>query len=186
MCALRAKRERNKFIMGELKVLIDETTIQDKVAKLAKQIEQDYEGKDLTLVGILKGSTVFMVDLARKMKRDVKFAFMQVSSYGTEKISAGKINLKLDLPESLEGENILIVEDIIDTGRTLTYVLDYLKQKNPNSIKIATMLSKPSRRVMELNVDYIGFAIEDKFVVGYGLDYNEKYRNLPYSGYIES
>lgn len=166
--------------MGELKVLIDETTIQDKVAKLAKQIEQDYEGKDLTLVGILKGSTVFMVDLARKMKRDVKFAFMQVSSYGTEKISAGKINLKLDLPESLEGENILIVEDIIDTGRTLSYLIKHLQEKNPESIKLCTLLDKPERREYDVKVDYVGFEIPDKFVVGYGLDYNEMYRNLPY------
>lgn len=185
MCALRAKRERNKFIMGELKVLIDETTIQDKVAKLAKQIEQDYEGKDLTLVGILKGSTVFMVDLARKMKRDVKFAFMQVSSYGAEKISAGKINLKLDLPKSLEGENILIVEDIIDTGRTLSYLIKHLQEKNPESIKLCTLLDKPERREYDVKVDYVGFEIPDKFVVGYGLDYNEMYRNLPYVAEVE-
>lgn len=171
--------------MGELKVLIDETTIQDKVAKLAKQIEQDYEGKDLTLVGILKGSTVFMVDLARKMKRDVKFAFMQVSSYGTEKISAGKINLKLDLPESLEGENILIVEDIIDTGRTLSYLIKHLQEKNPESIKLCTLLDKPERREYDVKVDYVGFEIPDKFVVGYGLDYNEMYRNLPYVAEVE-
>ena len=109
---------------------------------------------------------------------------MDVSSYkGTE--STGTVKINKDIRNSIEGKEVIIVEDIIDTGRTLTYVLEYLKQKNPNSIKIVTMLSKPSRRVMELNVDYIGFSIDDKFVVGYGLDYNEKYRNLPYIGYVE-
>ncbi len=171
--------------MGKLKVLIDEQSIQDKVAKLAKKIEQDYEGKELTLVCILKGSTVFTIDLARKMKKLVKLEFMQVSSYGSEKISAGKINLKLDLPDSLEGENILIVEDIIDTGRTLSYLIKHLQAKNPESIKLCTLLDKPERREYDVKVDYVGFEIPDKFVVGYGLDYDEKYRNLPYIAEVE-
>lgn len=171
--------------MGELKVLIDEASIQNKVCELAKKIEQDYEGKDLILVGILKGSTVFMVDLARSMKKLVKLDFMQVSSYGSEKISAGKINLKLDLPESLAGENILIVEDIIDTGRTLSYLIKHLQEKNPESIKLCTLLDKPERREYDVKVDYVGFEIPDKFVVGYGLDYDEKYRNLPYIAEVE-
>lgn len=127
---------------------------------------------------------MFMTELAKNIKSSVELEFMDVSSYeGTE--STKKVTIHKDIRNPIEGKDVVIVEDIIDTGRTLTYVLDYLKQKNPNSIKIATMLTKPSRRVMELNVDYIGFAIEDKFVVGYGLDYNEKYRNLPYIGYIE-
>lgn len=171
--------------MGELKVLIDEKTIQDKVCELASQIEKDYEGKDLTLVCILKGSTVFTVDLARKINKDVKLEFMQISSYGGEKISSGKINLKLDLPESLEGKNILIIEDIIDTGRTLSYLIKHVKEKNPASLKLCTLLDKPERREYDVKVDYVGFQIPDKFVVGYGLDYDEIYRNLPYIAEVE-
>lgn len=171
--------------MEELKVLIDEQTIQNKVYELAQQIEKDYEQKELTLVCILKGSTVFMVDLARKMNRKVKFSFMQVSSYGKEKISSGKINLKLDLPENLEGENLLIVEDIIDTGKTLSYLIKHLQTKNPQSIKLCTLLDKPERREYDVTVNYVGFQIPDKFVVGYGLDYNENYRNLPYIAEVE-
>ena len=151
---------------------------------MAKQIQKDYEGKEIVFVGILKGSVMFMTELAKNIKSSVELDFMDVSSYeGTE--STQKVTIHKDIRNSIEGKDVVIVEDIIDTGRTLTYVLDYLKQKNPSSIKIATMLTKPSRRIIELNVDYIGFAIEDKFVVGYGLDYNEKYRNLPYIGYIE-
>lgn len=166
--------------MEELKVLIDEQTIQDKVYELAKKIEKDYEGKDLTLVCILKGSTFFTVDLAKRIDKKLKLQFMKVSSYGAEKISSGKINLELDLPDNMENENLLIVEDIIDTGRTLSYLIKHLKEKNPASIKLCTLLDKPERREYDVKVDYVGFEIPDKFVVGYGLDYNEIYRNLPY------
>ncbi len=170
--------------MDELKVLIDEQTIEKKIRELASKIEKDYEGKDLTLVCILKGSTFFMVDLAKKINKDVKITFIQVSSYGTEKISSGKINLKLDLPDNMEEENLLIVEDIIDTGRTLNYLIKHLHTKNPKSIKLCTLLDKPERREYDVKVDYVGFEIPDEFVVGYGLDYNEMYRNLPYIGYF--
>lgn len=166
--------------MEEFKVLIDEQTLQNRIYELAKQIEKDYEEKDLTLVCILKGSTIFTVDLAKKMNKKLKLEFMQVSSYGGEKISSGKINLKLDLGENIQGENLLIVEDIIDTGRTLSYLIEHLKQKNPASIKICTLLDKPERREYDVKVDYIGFQIPDKFVIGYGLDDKEFYRNLPY------
>ncbi|MCI8344962.1 MAG: hypoxanthine phosphoribosyltransferase [Clostridia bacterium] len=166
--------------MEEFKVLIDEQTLQNRIYELAKQIEKDYEGKELTLVCILKGSTIFTVDLAKKMNKKLKLEFMQVSSYMGEKISSGKINLKLDLPEVLEGENLLIVEDIIDTGRTLSYLIKHLKQKNPASIKICTLLDKPERREYDVKVDYVGFQVPDKFVIGYGLDDKEFYRNLPY------
>lgn len=170
--------------MGEINILINKSKLEKRIEELGKQIEKDYEGKEIVFIGILKGSVMFMSELAKNVKSNVVLDFMDVSSYeGTE--STGKIKINKDIRDSIEGKDVIIVEDIIDTGRTLTYVLEYLKQKNPNSIKIATMLSKPSRRVMELNVDYIGFAIEDKFIVGYGLDYNEKYRNLPYIGYIE-
>lgn len=166
--------------MEEFKVLIDEQTLQNRIYELAKQIEKDYEAKDLTLVCILKGSTIFTVDLAKKMNKKLKLEFMQVSSYGGEKISSGKINLKLDLGDNIQGENLLIVEDIIDTGRTLSYLIEHLKQKNPASIKICTLLDKPERREYDVKVDYTGFQIPDKFVIGYGLDDKEFYRNLPY------
>lgn len=168
----------------EINILINKSKLEKRIEELGKQIEKDYQGKEIVFVGILKGSVMFMTELAKNVKSNVELDFMDVSSYqGTE--STGTVTINKDIRNSIEGKDVILVEDIIDTGRTLTYVLEYLKQKNPNSIKIATMLSKPSRRVMELNVDYIGFSIEDKFVVGYGLDYNEKYRNLPYIGYIE-
>jgi len=170
--------------MREINVLINKAKLEKRIEEMGKQIQKDYEGKEIVFVGILKGSVMFMSELAKNIKSNAELDFMDVSSYeGIE--STKKVKINKDIRNSIEGKDVIIVEDIIDTGRTLTYVLEYLKQKNPNSIKIATMLSKPSRRIMELNVDYIGFAIEDKFVVGYGLDYNEKYRNLPYIGYIE-
>ncbi len=170
--------------MEEINVLINKAKLEKRIEELGKQIQKDYEGKDIVFIGILKGSVIFMSELAKNIKSNVQLDFMEASSYeGTE--STGNVRINKDIQNSIEGKDVIIVEDIIDTGRTLTYVREYLKQKNPNSIKIVTMLSKPSRRVLELNVDYIGFAIEDKFVVGYGLDYNEKYRNLPYIGYIE-
>lgn len=168
----------------ELNVLINKSKLEKRIEEIGKQIEKDYEGKDIVFIGILKGSVMFMSELAKNVKNNVELEFMEVSSYeGTE--STGVVRINKDIKNSIQGKDVIIVEDIIDTGRTLTYLVDYLKQKNPNSLKIATMLSKPSRRIMELNVDYIGFAIDDKFVVGYGLDYNEKYRNLPYVGYFE-
>ena len=168
----------------ELNILINKSKLEKRIDEMARQIEKDYEGKDIVFIGILKSSIMFMAELAKNIKNNVEMDFMDVSSYeGTE--STGNIKINKDIRNSIEGKDVIIVEDIIDTGRTLTYLVEYLKQKNPNSLKIATMLSKPSRRIMELNVDYIGFAIDDKFVVGYGLDYNEKYRNLPYIGYLE-
>ena len=167
-----------------MNVLINETRIEKRLDEMAKQIDKDYEGKEIILVGILKGSVVFMVELAKRLKTKVQFEFIEVSSYeGTE--STGKIKIKKDLQNDIEGKDVLIVEDIIDTGNTLSYLKEYFQEKNPNSLKIATLLSKPSRRIKELDVEYIGFKIEDKFVIGYGLDYNQKYRNLPYIGYIE-
>ena len=170
--------------MREINTLINKEKLEKRIEEIAKQIEKDYEGKEIVLIGILKGSVIFMAELAKRIKKSVELDFMDVSSYqGTQ--STGNIKINKDIRGSIEGKEVIIVEDIIDTGRTLAEVIEYLKQKNPNSIKITTMLSKPARRVRELNVDYIGFAIEDKFVVGYGLDYDEKYRNLPYIGFIE-
>lgn len=171
--------------MEELKVLIDEEKIQEKVEELAKQIKVDYEGKELVLICVLKGSIVFTVDLARKLDKKVKIDFLQVSSYGKKMISSGNIDLKLDLQESIEGKHVLVIEDIIDTGKTLKYLLEHLEQKKPASLKLCSLLDKPEKRVYEVAVDYIGFQIPDKFVVGYGLDYDEVYRNLPYIGYFD-
>ena len=170
--------------MEEINVLINKARLEKRIDEMAREIERDYERKDIVFLGILKGSVPFMWELAKRLKNNVIFEFIEVSSYkGTE--STGKITLHKDIKDSIEGKDVLIIEDIVDTGRTLDFLLEHLKQKNPNSVKIATLLSKPSRRVIELNVDYIGFKVEDKFVVGYGLDYDQKLRNLPYIGYIE-
>ena len=163
--------------------LISKTELENRIKEIGKQIEKDYEGKEIILIGLLKGSIMFMAELAKNIKNSVQMDFMDVSSYeGTE--STGIIKINKDIRNPIHGKDVIVVEDIIDSGRTLKRVLQHLKSKSPNSIKIATMLSKPSRRVVELEADYTGFEIEDKFVVGYGLDYDEKYRNLPYVGYI--
>lgn len=171
--------------MQEYDVLIDEETIISRIKELAKQIETDYLGEKITLLCILKGSTPFMVDLSKYIHNEVKYEFMRVSSYGNERKSTGNIQVKVDLTEDIQGENVIIVEDIIDSGRTLKFLKEYLYKKNPKSLKICTLLNKPDRRVVNVDVDYTGFVIEDKFVFGYGLDYDEYYRNLPYIAYIK-
>lgn len=170
--------------MYDVKELISKEEIEEKVKNIASKIEKDYENEEITLICILKGSTFFTVDLAKSINKNVEIEFIQVSSYGSETISSN-IELKLDLKESIEGKNVIIVEDIIDTGRTLSYLIEHLKGRNPKSLKLCTLLDKPERRLYDVTVDYVGFEIPDKFVVGYGLDYNEMYRNLPYVGYIE-
>ena len=170
--------------MDDIKVLINKARIEKRIDEMAREIERDYKGKDIVFLGIIKGAIPFMWELAKRIKNNVYFDFIEVSSYeGTE--STGKVKLHKDIQGSIEGKDVIIIEDIVDTGRTLDFLLDFLKEKNANSVKIACLLSKPSRRVIELNVDYIGFKIDDKFVLGYGLDYDQKYRNLPYVGYIE-
>ena len=170
--------------MEGLKVLINEEKLEKRIEELARKIEKDYEGKDIVFLGILKGSIPFMWELAKKVKNNVIFEFIEVSSHeGTE--STGKVTLHKDIKQSIEGKDVLIIEDIIDTGRTLSFLLEHLKEKNPNSIKIATLLSKPSRRIINIDVDYIGFEIEDKFIIGFGLDDDQNRRNLPYVGYKE-
>ena len=170
--------------MDNVKVLIEEEKIQEKIREIAKKIENEYK-EEITLICILKGSTFFTVDLAKRINKKVKLEFIQVSSYGASTVGSENIELKLDLKESIEGKDVIIVEDIIDTGRTLSYLIEHLKGRNPNSFKLCTLLDKPERRIYDVKVDYVGFEIPDKFVVGYGLDYNELYRNLPYIGYIE-
>ena len=171
--------------MGELKVLIDEKTLQEKIGELAEKIMKDYEGKDITFICILKGSALFTVDLAKKIKNNVRLEFIRVSSYGDSQVSSGKVTMKLDLQDSIEGRDVIVIEDIIDTGRTLSYLRDYLKDKNPASLKICTLLDKKERREFDIEPDYTAFEIPDKFVVGSGLDDRENYRNLPYVGYFD-
>jgi hypoxanthine phosphoribosyltransferase len=166
-------------------VLVDEHAIQAKVSELGARISGDYAGRQLTLVSVLKGSLPFMADLMRALAIPVRIDLMEVSSYGgaaTE--SSGLVRILKDLSSSIEGQDVLIVEDIIDTGLTLNYLLRYLRGKNPASIRICTLLDKPARRLVDIPVDYIGFTIPDRFVVGYGLDYREFYRNLRHVGVL--
>lgn len=167
-------------------VLLDEATIQARITALGKSINQTYTGKDLLLVSVLKGSLMFMADLMRAIEIPHEVDFMAVSSYGAGVTSSGVVRIMKDLNLSIEGRNIVIVEDIIDSGRTLSYLKRILLERNPASIRIMTLLDKPDRREVEIEVDWIGFAIPNHFVVGYGLDYNEKYRNLPYIGILKS
>lgn len=171
--------------MSDIKeVLISEEEIQNKVKELGKKITEDYRDKNLFLLGILKGAVPFMADIMRKIDLDLEYDFMDVSSYqGTR--SLGEVRILKDISTSIIGKDILIVEDIIDTGITLNYLTKVLKSRGANSIEIVTMLSKPSRRKVDLPVKYNGFEIEDNFVIGYGMDYDEKYRALPYIGILD-
>lgn len=169
----------------KISVLIDETTVNEKIKEIAEQISKDYEGKSITLICILKGSVFFVCELAKRITVPVTLDFMSVSSYGSGTESSGRVKIVKDLDESIEGKDILIVEDIIDSGRTLSHLMTLLKARNPKSIKLCTLLDKPERRVVSVDVDYTCFEIPDKFVVGYGLDYDQKYRNLPYVGVVE-
>lgn len=165
--------------------MITEEQLAQKVEELAKQIEKDYEGQSLLVVGILKGASVFVSDLIRKINLDVNIDFMSVSSYGNGTESSGTVKILKDLDVDIEGKNVLIVEDIIDSGLTLSNLVAALQTRNPKSLKICTLLDKPQRRTADIPVDYVGFVIEDKFIVGYGIDWAEKYRNLPYIGVVE-
>ena len=172
--------------MEKINVLIDEKSLNKRIKELAEKISKDYKNEEIVLVCILKGAVYFSVELSKKITNNtVILDFMKVSSYGNNTETTGKINLKLDTSIELENKNVIIVEDIIDSGLTLNYLYDYLKKKNPKTLKICVLLDKKERRKKDIKVDYTGFETEDKFVVGYGLDYQEKYRNLPYIGYIE-
>ena len=167
------------------KILVSEEELKEKVAQLGAQISKDYEGKNLMLVSILKGSVVFMADLMRAITIPVSIDFMVVSSYGAGTKTSGLVKIVKDLDQNLAGKDVLIVEDILDTGVTLSKLKPMLELRNPNSIRICTILDKPSRRKADITADYEGFAVPDEFVVGYGLDYDEKYRNLPYVGVLK-
>ena len=166
-------------------VLVNEEDITKKIKKLGQVITEDYKDKDLVVIGILKGAVIFMSELIKNIELPLIIDFMAVSSYGKSTISTGEVRIIKDLDFSVEGKDLLIVEDIIDTGLTLNYLTDILKKRGASSVKICTLLDKPERRSVEVNVDYLGFEIPDEFVVGYGLDYAEQYRNLPYVGALK-
>ncbi len=170
----------------KISVLLGEEELDNRIREMGEQISRDYAGKSVHLICVLKGGTFFMCELAKRITIPVSIDFMSVSSYGDETVSSGIVRITKDLDKPLEGKDVIVVEDIIDTGRTLSYLLKVLRDRKPASVKLATMLDKPDRRVVDdVNVDYTGFVIPDKFVVGYGLDYAERYRNLPYIGVVE-
>ena len=167
-------------------VMYSEETVLQRIQEMAEMINRDYAGKSVHLICILKGSVMFMVDLAKKINVPVTMDFMSVSSYGSGTSSSGVVRIVKDLDEPIEGKNVIVVEDIIDSGRTLAYLLEILEHRNPASLRLCTLLDKPDRRVVQsVQVDYTGFVIPDAFVVGYGLDYAQRYRNLPFIGELE-
>ena len=171
--------ENNRLIVPLGAVLLDSSTIQKRVRKLGSQITLDYNDRSPLLVGILKGASIFHSDLVRSIRLDLSYDFMAVGSYGNSTVSSGEVRILKDLDQSVEGKDVLLVEDIVDTGLTLHYLVQTLKAREPNSLKVVALLNKPSRREIDVELDYIGFDIPDKFVVGYGLDYDQYYRNLP-------
>ena len=167
------------------RVLFTEQELKDRVAELAAQIDRDYAGKEPMLISVLRGSFIFMADLARAIHLPCTVDFMAVSSYGSGTTSSGQVKITKDLSESIEGRDIIVVEDILDSGNTLSYLFQLLQARHPASVRLCTLLDKPSRRTKPVTADYTGFTVEDLFVVGYGLDYAEKYRNLPYIGILK-
>jgi hypoxanthine phosphoribosyltransferase len=172
--------------VDNLRVLIGRERIAAKVAEMGQRISQDFAGEPVVLIGVLKGATIFLADLARQITLDVSFDFIAVSSYGNAKQQSGEVKLVKDVDRSMEGRNIILVEDILDTGLTLTYIQSMLRAHQPKSLKIAALLDKVSRRTEPIQGDYVGFEIPDEFVVGYGLDFAEHYRNLPDICVLES
>ena len=173
-------------LMSEtVQVLLNEQEVNERIAALGKQISEDYAGKQVHLICVLKGGVFFMCELAKRITVPVSMDFMSVSSYGNDTKSSGVVKIVKDLDESIEGKDVLVVEDIIDSGRTLSYLLENLRNRKPKSLKLCTLLDKPERRVVEVDVHYTGFSIPDEFVVGYGLDYCQIYRNLPYIGVVK-
>ena len=165
-------------------VLISKEEVDARIAELGRIISEEYEGKQVHLICVLKGGVFFMCELAKHITVPVSMDFMSVSSYGDGTSSSGIVKIVKDLDETLEGKDVLVVEDIIDSGRTLSHLMDILAKRNPKSMRLCTLLDKPDRRVSHVNVDHVGFTIPDAFVVGYGLDYAQKYRNLPYIGVV--
>lgn len=169
----------------KVKIFLPEHEVEARIAEVAKQISEDYAGQEVHLVCILKGSVFFSCELAKRITIPVTMDFMSVSSYGNDTKSSGVVRLAKDLDEPLTGKNVIVIEDIIDSGRTLSYLMDILSKRDPKTLRLCTLLDKPERRVVEVPVDYTCFNIPDEFVVGYGLDYAQKYRNLPFIGIVE-
>lgn len=168
-----------------VRVLLSEEEVDKRISEIAERINKDYEGEQIHLICVLKGGIFFTCELSKRLRVPVSMDFMSVTSYGAATKSSGVVKIIKDLDEEIEGKNVLVAEDIIDSGRTLSYLLEYLRNRNPKSLKLCTLLDKPERRVVEVDVDYTCFEIPDEFVVGYGLDYAQKYRNLPYIGVVE-
>lgn len=166
-------------------VMITQEQINEKAAEIARRIESDFEGESIVLVGILRGAVLWMADIMKNVNLDMTIDFMAVSSYGASTKSSGIVKINKDLDTDIEGKNVIIVEDIVDSGRTLSYLKTYFENRDAKSVKICTLLDKPAGRKVEIDVDYIGFTVDDVFIVGYGLDYDQKYRNLPYISYLE-
>ena len=169
----------------KIKVLLSEEEVDAKIKEIGEQISKDYAGRQVHLVCVLKGGSFFMCELAKRITVPVSLDFMSVSSYGGETKSSGVVKIVKDLDEPLKDRDVIIIEDIVDSGHTLSYLIEMLKSREPASLKLCTLLDKPERRTADVHVDYTGFQIPDEFVVGYGLDYDQKYRNLPYIGIVE-
>lgn len=169
----------------KVEVLLSEEKVDKRIRELGEQLSRDYAGKSIHLICILKGASFFMCELAKRITVPVSIDFMSLSSYGSDTESSGEVKIKKDIEESLEGRNVLVVEDIVDTGRTLKYLVELLKDRGAADVKLCALLDKPERRVVDIEADYIGFSIPDEFVVGYGLDYDQRYRNLPYIGAVK-
>lgn len=173
----------NNEIVGT--IIITQEQINARAAEIAEQIEADFDGEEIVLVGILRGAVLWMGDIMKHVKLDMIIDFMAVSSYGSSTKSSGIVKINKDLDTDIEGKNVIIVEDIVDSGTTLSYLKGYFENRDARTVKICTLLDKPDGRRVEIDVDYIGFTVEDRFIVGYGLDYDQKYRNLPYITYLE-
>ena len=169
-----------------IRVMISEEEINKRIVELGKQISEDYKGKEIHMICVLKGGVFFMCELAKRIECPVTMDFLSVSSYGNGLESSGVIKIIKDLDESIEGKEVILVEDIIDSGRTLSHLLKLLLSREPKSLKLCALLDKPDRRVTQVKLDYLGFQVPDEFVVGYGLDYGQKYRNLPYIGVVKA
>ena len=169
----------------KIRVLLSEAEVDARIQEVADVINRDYEGKEVHMICVLKGGVFFMCELAKRITRPVTLDFMSVSSYGSDTKSSGVVKIVKDLDESLKDKDVIVVEDIVDSGRTLSYLLEMLRDRGPASLRLCTLLDKPERRVIDVHVDYTGFNIPDEFVVGYGMDYDQRYRNLPYIGVVE-
>jgi hypoxanthine phosphoribosyltransferase len=178
--------QKRRLIMAEkVSVLLSEEEVDKRIQEIGEQISKDYAGEQVHLVCVLRGGVFFLCELAKRITVPVSLDFMSVSSYGQDTKSSGVVKIVKDLDDSLVDKHVIVVEDIVDSGRTLSYLLEMLKDRGPKSMKLCTLLDKPDRRVVDVKVDYTGFQIPDEFVVGYGLDYAQKYRNLPYIGVVE-